>query len=187
MKKVIALVGPIASGKGVVAGYLEDKGYCSFSLSDRIREELTRQGMEITRSNLRDMAHKLRKDLGPDILAKRTADKAKKSGCEKIVIDAIRNPFEVRRIQEDLDAVVIGVNASQKRRYEFMQMRSRPGDIKTYDEFIKQDNEELASGVDHKMNILDAIKKADYIIENDGTLEDLKSKVDDILKKLATA
>ena len=183
--KAIAIVGPMASGKGEVVKFLKEKGYCAFSLSDRIREELMRQGLEITRSNLRDMAHKLRKELGPDILARRTVEKADESGCDRVVVDAVRNPFELSYIRNKLNAVVLAVNATQERRYKFLQKRGRTGDIKTFEEFVKQDNKELRSGVDHKMNILEAMQYADHRIENDGTLEDLRQKIEDVLDKIS--
>ena len=183
MRLAIAVIGPMASGKGVVVSYLEDKGFCTFSLSDRIREELRKEGKEITRSNLRDTAHKLRKEKGPDILAKMTVEKINDSECNKVVVESIRNPFELKFIRKEYNAKVLGVTASQERRYKFLQKRNREGDIKSYEEFIAQDNEELESGVRHKMNIKDALEEADHVIRNDGSIKDLKDKVDGFFRK----
>jgi len=50
--KTIGLTGTNGSGKGAAAEYFIQKGYVYFSLSDVIREELRKNGIEPTRDNL---------------------------------------------------------------------------------------------------------------------------------------
>ena len=51
-KIVIGLVSPIGAGKGTVIAFLQKRGFFCLSLSDRIREEITARGQEITRERL---------------------------------------------------------------------------------------------------------------------------------------
>ncbi len=130
--RVIGIVGPIASGKGIVAKELKAHGYCVYSLSDRIREELKTRGLEETRINLRRTANDLRKKFGPDVLAKRTIEKIESDGCDRIVVEAIRNTNEAAYLKQHLGARIIGVDAPREFRYKYMQARNRPGDTVSY-------------------------------------------------------
>ena len=45
-RKVIGLVGPIASGKGIVVEILKQKGYSAYSLSDVLKTEVQKRGWD---------------------------------------------------------------------------------------------------------------------------------------------
>lgn len=182
MLNVIGLVGPIASGKGTVAKILEEKNYKPYSLSDRIREEIKNRGEEITRSNLNMVSNELRETLGADILAKRTADIIEKDNDELVVIDAIRNPAEVNYLKQRFGAKIIGVNAAQEKRYEMFKNRGiNTTEVNTWEEFKKLDDLELVQEGSHKQQVEECLKLADTTIGNNGTLEELKQKVKNII------
>lgn len=174
MRSVIGLVGPIASGKGTVAQILKELGFEYYSLSDRIREELTRRGLPITRQWLQDMGDELRLKYGEDILAERTLEFLGASNSGRIVIESIRNPAEARLLKEQLGATIIGVNASPEIRYRRVVERNRGGEPVSWEEFLAMDGRETGKVTDsHKINIVGCLDLADHIIINEGTPDDL--------------
>ncbi len=180
MKKVFGLVGPIASGKGTVAGILTDLGFSSYSLSDRVREEVKKRGLELTRENQQLTGNALREEFGSDILAKRTAEIIDNNPSENIVIDAIRNPKEIEFLKEKYGIKIIALKVNQERRYELLKQRGNQWDTLSWEEFKLLDDRELAQTGKHKQQVNETVKMADIVIENDGTIEELKEKIKDI-------
>lgn len=182
IKKVVGLVGPIASGKGTVAQYLSKKGYKSYSLSDRIREEITARGLIITRESLNTVSNELREKFGPQVLAELTAKLIERDNPELVVVDAIRNPAEVNFLKQKFGARIIGVVADQKKRFElFMKRGTNTTGISSWEEFRTLDNAELFQNGEHKQQVNKSLELADFIIENNGTFEELNTKVDEAI------
>ncbi|MBU0761475.1 MAG: hypothetical protein KKD39_00470, partial [Candidatus Altiarchaeota archaeon] len=70
MAKVYGLIGPIASGKSIVADYLiKEKCASYYRFSDVLRDILIRIHKENTRENLQGLGVALRNVFGDDILA----------------------------------------------------------------------------------------------------------------------
>ncbi len=182
IKKVVGLVGPIASGKGTVAQYLSKKGYKSYSLSDRIREEITARGLTITRESLNMVSNDLRQNLGSDILAKRTAEIIEQEGSEFVVVDAIRNPAEINFLKQKFQAKIIGIVADQKKRFDlFMKRGTNTTGISSWEEFKALDDAELIQEGKYKQQVNECLKFTDAIIENNGTFDDLNAKIDETI------
>ena len=66
---IIGLTGTNAAGKSTLLNFLISKGFNNFSLSDIIREELVKRGIEISRQNLIDIGNEMRAKYGASILA----------------------------------------------------------------------------------------------------------------------
>lgn len=179
---VVGLVGPIASGKGTAVKMLTKKGFASYSLSDRIREEIRRRGQEVTRESLNLVSNEMRQSLGRDILPKQTADLINSEQPSKVTVDAIRNPAEIIYFKEKFGAKIIGVVADQKKRFEFFEKRGTNNiGIETWEQFKALDDQEFAQEGKHKQQINECLKLADVIIENNGTIEELKTKIDSFI------
>lgn len=183
-KEVVGVVGPIASGKSLVAKCLVDAGFEAFSLSDRIRDSLRFEGIEITRPSLQDRGDYLRSEFGEDILARETAELIRQGDSSCIVIESIRHPEEIVYLKESLGVLIVGVNAAPKRRFEFVQQRGRTGDSQTWEEFLEADERENDSSIkDHRIRVSDCLDMADVVIENDGSKDELKEKICGELEK----
>lgn len=179
---IVGLVGPIAAGKSTTVEYLKNKGYTSYSLSDRIREQILARGLPVTRETLNKVSNELRETLGADILAKRTAKLIEKDGFELVVVDSIRNPLEVNYLKERFGARIIGIVADQKKRFELFRNRgANTAGITSWKEFKKLDDAELSQAGSHKQQINACLTLADIVIENNGTVEELKQKVEDFI------
>lgn len=181
-KKIYGLVGPIASGKGTVAEILKEKGYSIYSLSDRIREEITKRGLEITRETLNKVSNELRETLGTDILAVKTAEIIENDNPELVAIDAIRNPAEVNFVKQKFGAKIIGIVAPQKKRYEFFKNRNiNKAGVSSWEEFKDLDDRELSQEGSYRQQVKACLKLADTVIDNNGTLIELKQKINTLL------
>ena len=180
---VVGVVGPIASGKGELVKTLETKDFARYSLSERIREELVKQGFEETRENLQDMGDKLRQRYGDDALVLSTLEKVSKSG-KRVVIESIRNPAEIVSLRQYLDAFILGISASQEKRFEHILARGRDGDPETWEEFKALDDREIAIQAESSQQVEKCLKMADRVIQNEGTLEDLRESIEGVLQDL---
>ncbi|MFH0773123.1 MAG: AAA family ATPase [bacterium] len=138
---IIGVVGPFASGKGIVADYLIKKhGYTSFSLSSIVHDELKKREItSFTRTTLQNIGDELRRLEGDGVLARRAVALLKEKGIEKIVIEGIRNPGEVTYLRKLPGFLLIAVDASQKIRYQRVIARRKPWDPTDWETFIKVD------------------------------------------------
>lgn len=184
-RKVIAVVGPIASGKGALIGLLKEKGYSVLSLSDAVREKATIWGLTHTRENLQNVGDKLRKQFGSSILAELATQEIKKNPDKKYVVDAVRNPAELDYLRKEFNAFVIGITASPEKRFELMKLRHRGGDPVSWEEFKKVEERDRGVGQDIAGQQVEAcIRKADVVIDNNGNLEDFNNNISYFLKQL---
>jgi len=182
-KIVIGLTGPIAGGKGAVAEYLKKKGFFYSSTSDRIREEIIRRDGEITRERLQEVADELRQKYGPEVLAKRTWREVTGQPKKRAVIDSIRGEAEVDFLKTKPNFYLIGVTASRKTRFKRVKERSREADPTSWEEFLSTDGRDFKSGKGKiGRNIKKCLKKADFLIVNDGSLNELEKKIRIVIK-----
>lgn len=184
MKLIIGVTGPMGGGKGTVVDILREKGFFGTSLSDRIREEITRRGQKIIRERLQDVADELRRKFGPNVLAMRTWKLVMKQN-KNAAIDSIRSFGEVVFFKEKPNFFLIGVTAPRELRYQRVKERIRDGEPLSYEEFSRLDEKDFKSGEgDEGRDIQECLDKADFLIENTGSLEELREKVDTLLKSI---
>lgn len=184
--KVLALTGPIASGKGVfaylVVEELSKKGVqcVHLSYSNELREELRKKGVEITRENLQKLATDLRsKDAG--MLSRMVVKKMDSFPKEaRFVIETIRNPTEVKVLRKEFrkKLILVSVEAPFKQRLERARERGREGEETEEKEFRKVDERELGKNEpSYGFQIRKCMELADLKIANDSTTEDLREKI----------
>lgn len=178
---IIGVTGTSGSGKDSVAEYLKSKGFNYHSLSDILRTECEKQGLEITRDNLIATGNKLRQLYGYGILAEKIIQEIKNE--EKSLVVSIRHPKEVEALKKEKDFVLIAVNAPLELRFERISKRKKGmEDDVDFLKFKEQDEKER-SGSDNTQQINAVMSEANFLIVNDGTLEELYKKVDSIYGK----
>ena len=183
-KTVLAIVGPMAAGKGTFIEILRKKGFESSSTSDRIREEIIRRGLKITRDYLTEVANDLRSKFGNDILSKRTAEYLGTAKSDYFVIDSIRNPKEIEFFKSQYDMRVVAITADQRIRYERFIERKTNSEPMSFERFCEIDNKELyGDGGSHSQRVKDCMDMADKTLENNGSVEELETKIDKMLSE----
>lgn len=184
---ILGLTGKNASGKGEAANYLQTKGFLYYSLSDVIREEAIKRNMFTSRDNLINLGNRLRKKFGPNYLAKQINDKIrqklKENKNQSFIIDSIRSPFEAKELMKNNGFALVGIEAPVGLRFKRLLERNRSGDAKTLEEFKQQEQREnLKSDTNQQLDA--TLKLANKVIVNDGTLEELYKKIDELLLEL---
>ena len=157
---VIVVAGMPGSGKSVVSRAARELGLPVYVMGDVVREEAARRGLEPTPANLNMVAKSLREEYGPTIVAERTAQKFRRDE-EAVLVDGVRSLDEVKVFQRYGDVVIVAVHASPRTRFERIRRRNRPGDPRTWEEFVSRDLTELGFGIGS------VIALADYMIVNE--------------------
>ncbi len=176
---IIGLTGTNASGKTSILKYLISKNFEHFSLSDAIRDELSQRNLEHSRENMRKVGNELREQYGPSILAIMTK---KKIRYNKVVIDSIRNKYEVLELQQLPDFYLIALDAPLEVRFKRAMTRGRQENAVSIETFQLLEEKEKSKN-SNAQNIDQCMNLADFHIYNDGTLEELHRKIDHILKQ----
>ena len=184
---IIGLTGKNACGKGETANYLKSKGFIYCSLSDIIREEATARGLEHSRDNLIKIGNELREKFAPSYLAEQINLKIKeiqnKNSKQNFAVDSIRSPFEARELMKNRNFTLLGIDAPIETRFGRLLERNRIGDAKTLEDFkAQEERENLKSDTNQQLN--ETFKLSQEIIRNDGTLEQLHTRIDDLLNRL---
>jgi dCMP deaminase len=179
---IIGLTGKNASGKGEVGNYLAERGFTFYSLSDVLRDELKKRKKTATRDNLTELGNELRDKFGPSVLADKILDKLEDD--RHYVIDSFRNPEEVKAFKRTKDFALLSVEASPKVRFQRMHARNRESDARTFEQFLKVENRELANSDPTKQNLTACAALADYHVSNNGTLGAFHTKLNRLFTKI---
>jgi dCMP deaminase len=165
---ILGLTGRNAAGKGEAARFLETKGFTCYSLSDVIREEVTRLGLEMTRENLIRVGREMRSRLGTGCLAEAILRRLEPD--RNYVVDSIRHPDEVAVFRTRPNFRLLAIRAEAPVRFDRIQARGRPGDPTTLERFVELEAEENRRTVEEGQDLEATEALADFVIENNGDL-----------------
>lgn len=179
---IIGLTGKNGSGKTEVSEYLKSRGFEYHSLSDEIRDEISKRGLQITRDVLIEVGNELREKHGPGVLAERVL--ARLEDDQNYVIDSIRNPQEVEVLRRRNNFTLLAVEAEQAIRFERSRKRGRESAPQTLKQFVEEEARELDSANPASQQLNATREKADIAIENDGTLKELHRRLDELISPL---
>ncbi|MEW5955018.1 MAG: AAA family ATPase [Candidatus Micrarchaeota archaeon] len=190
-RRFIGLTGTFASGKGAVIEAAEKilgKKAAVLSTSDFVREETTRRGLSLERTNLQKVSTAMRQERGFGVFAEialKRAD-ALSSSVKVVLVDGIRNPGEVEMLRNAVgkNFRLWAVDAPISLRYQRVKSRARAGEhLLSFAEF-KASEEKERKGAGAAGQLIDAcMALADENIENDGSLEELEKKVAALLRR----
>jgi len=182
----IGITGTIGAGKGAVVDYLKQKGFVHYSVRAFLAEEVKRQGLEINRYNMTTVANDLRAQYSSGYIIETIFKQAQaaniKSG-KNCIIESVRALGEVDFLKSQPHFTLLAVDAEPKIRYNRAVSRGSELDHVTFEKFISDEQREISPDPT-KGNLLGCIKRADFVIMNDGTLADLHAKIDAILPEI---
>ena len=173
---IIGVSGRNGAGKGEVVTYLADRSFYGLSLSDVIRDELAKEGIEPTREAMIEKGTALRAQYGPGALALRLIDRLIPD--RNYAIDSIRHPAEVEALRESGHGFhLVWVDAPLDVRFQRMQARGRSGDPQSIESMRDVEAREAGGGEESGQQ-LDAVRElADFVVENEGDLTSLHEKI----------
>jgi len=183
MKKVIGIVGEIAAGKTTITKYLKEKYDTESSrFSDSLRDVLKRMYLQQTRHNLQILSTILRENFGQSMISDVMKQDIENKESPIVITEGMRRPSDMTSLVEAYKDgfYVIYIKTDDKLRYERLINRSENPDdqSKTWEEFQKE------CGQESELKIKEIAEKANFVIDNNGTLEELYAQVDKIIEKM---
>ncbi|MEK6846178.1 MAG: AAA family ATPase, partial [Nanoarchaeota archaeon] len=152
---IIGITGSYGAGKDTAAELLQKMNFTHVSFSDYLREELKFRNKKISRDALISLGNELRLKQGANILAKSALLKIKDG--ENYVFTSIRNPEEVKLLQQRKDFLLVNVIASDRVRLQRLVARNREEDPKTLAEMRAK--EKLENTTNHYAQQLHTVAK----------------------------
>lgn len=176
---VIGIAGMPGAGKDVVKEIIQRFGFRVIVMGDEVRLEAARRNLEPTVENLSNLMLQLRAEEGPNAVAKRCIKKIMDLDVDLVAINGLRSPHEVDFFRNEFPFFkVIAIHASPRTRFERLLKRGRSDDPKDWETFSLRDKRELSVGLG------EVIAMADYMIVNEGTIEELEKEVERVLEKV---
>lgn len=179
-KIILGITGEIASGKGTTAKYLIEKySATTHRFSTALRDVAKRVYLEESRENLQKISTMLRENFGDDILSKVIFYDVNNDKNKIITIDGVRRMGDIEFLKQIPGFKLVYAEASMENRYQRIIKRGENVDdnTKTFEDF-KKDHEREA-----ELQIKDLKNVADFVIDNNGSLDDLYNQIDSILSR----
>lgn len=175
----IGLTGNMGSGKGAIAQFLTRKNFKYISLSDFVRQEADKRGMEHSRENLQNIGNELRSENGAGVLGARVREEISKEPLINWVVDGIRNPSEAHEMKKLENFFVVAVTAGKEVLLKRLLERNRSSENNASEEEIlaKLSRENGQGEPLTGQQIGQCMGMADYSIINEGTFTELEKKI----------
>lgn len=182
-KTILAIVGMPGAGKTQLASYLAEKGLPFVRFGDETDRALKEKGLPLTEEHEREYRERIRHELGMAtyaITAKpKIVEALRKSHA--IIVDGLYSWEEYIFLKKEFPKLaLICVFAEPPIRY--VRLQKRPIRPLSQGQTRQRDIDEI-----EKLSKGGPIAIADYFIENNGTLKELKEKTDALLKRIGIA
>ena len=178
MNKLYAIVGMCGSGKSIASDYLVSKGFNKVYFGGVTMDKLKEANLEVNPENEKMMREKLRSELGMGAFAIVLLPKIKECfNNGNTVLDGVYSYDEVKILKENFPELkIIAIVCDKDIRYDRLSIREvRP---LTNEEASARDIAEVE-------NIAKSppIAMADYYILNNGSVEEYKTRLEEILER----
>lgn len=181
---MIAVVGMSGSGKSVVVDHLTEKGYPKIYFGGMIYKEMEKRGIERTEDgeSEKKFREEIRETEGKDWVVNQVIAECKdliSAGQKRIILDGVYSWTEYKILKKEFPKALtfVAIVVDKKLRYD--RVAKRPGrafDATAIRERDRSEIENLEKG--------GPIAAADYYILNNGTVEEVEKRVDEILKEI---
>lgn len=181
---IVGITGTLGAGKGTIVDYLmQEKGFVHLSARAFIREEAERRGLPVNRDSLVVVANDLRAKHSPSYIIDQLYLKAAELN-RNCVIESIRTPGEVDSLREKPAFKLFAVDANPELRYERIKIRNSETDHVDYATFLANEEREMTTADPNKQNLRQCIEMADFVFENNASIADLHSRIEDVLTQM---
>ena len=185
---VLAAVGKNGTGKDYFLEYVAKKyNLPMISIGDVVRELASKDGLELTRENLHKTSKKYMGQFGQTFFPEQIVKKIEDSDSKIYLVSGIRPLSDVRFLKAafgDQFVLVDVVISDDAVRYERMLARGAERDGNSVEKL-----KEFDAGEERLFQTSETEKMADYVIKNDGSVEDFYAAIEEfyenfLLKKI---
>jgi len=173
MNKIIAVIGMCGSGKSEAVKFFEERGYKKVYFGGVVMEEMKSLGLEVNEQNERATREGLRKEYGMGAMAIKSLPKIEnfyKQG--NIVIESLYSWEEFKIIKEKFGDAFKLLTVYTTKELRYSRLAKRPFRPLSYQQSMSRDLSEI-----EKLDKGGPIAYTDYLVINDGTLNELKSNL----------
>lgn len=183
---IIGITGTLGSGKGVIADYLIEKGFKHFSVREYLLDIIRQRGMLENRDSMVSVGNELRQLHGSSYIVEQLYSRAKffEDKMPNSVIESIRTIGEVEALKNKGSFYLIAVDADIKKRYLRIVSRADGTDGVSFEQFQEDELREMTSDNPAKQNLVACRELADFVVNNNGTIENMRIQIDAILEKI---
>jgi dCMP deaminase len=180
---IIGITGTHSAGKGTIADILVSKGFKHYSVRDFLVEEIKRRGIDVNRDNMVLVANDMRQQNSPSYIVEEMYRNASADGGD-IIIESLRTPGEIMSLRDKPDFHMVAIDADPKTRYRRVLERGSATDQVSFEKFLDDELREIDNIDPAKQNLKKCIEMSELKLMNDGTVEELRVKVEQILKDI---
>ena len=186
MKQIIAILGMCGTGKSTVSNLI--KGILSGTIheiyfGDFVQEELNLRQLEKTAFNVKAVRQVMREQGGEGVLAHLTIQKLKsiRNPDAIILLDGLYSLTEFDILKKEYGNMLLCIAVHADKAIRYKRLRHRPFRSLTASEVDERDRKEI-----ERHDKGGPIALADYHLVNNGSLEELASRIDSILQTIHT-
>lgn len=181
-KTILAIVGLAGAGKTAATEYLIKKtGWPKVYFGDVTFDEMKRRGISVNEANERKMREELRSTFGMGSYAVKSLPKIKEYfAASSVIIESLYSWEEYLEMKKEFGesfkvlAVFAGFNIRAER------MKNRPVRPLSAADLDSRDTSQIEN-----LHQAGPIARADWMIVNEGSIEELYSKIDEVLAKIS--
>lgn len=175
----IGITGPLGAGKDTAADYIAKKINAKhISGGDILRDMLRTLGLDPKKSALGDFGTFLRTHYGKDFITNKYYDMV--GDAPHLIANGFRSVVEAEGHKAH-GALIVYIDAPDSVRHARIGSRGRDHDSAHADDLKKLDQQEHASTAAMAENLGAVKHMADVVIVNDGSLEELHTKLDEFI------
>lgn len=179
-KKIIAFVGETGSGKDTICNIFKTnlQSVLLLRFSDPLTSALGLFFDKIKKEDQQWLASTLRDRFGEDILMMALEKRIKEAEEDVVVLNGMRVKEEFNFIK-NIGGTVVYVTAPAEIRWQRIKNRGEKGDDDApFEKFLEIDQGRT------EVQIKEIGKSADIVIDNSKTIEELKTKIEKIIKEI---
>lgn len=181
---IIGITGTHGAGKTETVQYLKQLGFRHYSARAFLQEEMARRSLPDNRDSMVLVGNDLRAQHSPSYIAQQLYSRAR-AETENCIIESLRTPAEVKWLKSQEQFYLFALDADKVIRYKRVIKRQQSSDLVSFERFIMDEEREMHNVDDAKQNISACMSLADFRIDNSGTLEELKSKITEIISRIS--